>query len=253
MPGSEKDFSESVTGFMDKTAGLIRLDKIVSDTLLVSRSEARNIVRSGRVCVDGSVVTQPQAKAGAAGVKIDGAPADARKHRYFMMDKPAGVVTAAEDRRDGTVMDLVPREYRRLSLFPVGRLDRDTTGLLILTNDGDFAHRVISPKSGIRKKYLAKTEGKLGEEDIKAFADGIVLGDGTRCLPAGLELAGDGYCEVTVSEGKYRQVRRMLASRGAPVIMLRRLSVGGLKIDEKLGPGGIRELSAAEVISVLTD
>ena len=151
-----------------------------------------------------------------------------------MMDKPVGVVTATEDREQKTVLDLLPPELRRMGLFPVGRLDKDTSGLLLLTDDGEFAHRVISPKSGVEKRYKAQVGGaKPDAEDVEAFAAGLTLGDGTECLPAKLGAAGPGRCLVTVTEGKYHQVKRMLAARGKPVQTLRRLAVGELVLPEE--------------------
>lgn len=228
---------------------VMRLDKILSDMGIASRSELRQIIKSGRVMVDGLAVTAPEKRidSDSTRISLDGRELKYRKFRYFMMDKPAGVLSATEDSRQETLLDLLPPELKRLGLFPVGRLDKDTSGLIILTNDGDFAHRVISPKSGIWKLYRARVDGQLDGEDVKAFEKGLVLGDGTACLPAKLELLPGGDCLVRVTEGKYHQVKRMLASRGAPVLELRRLAVGGLELDEKLGPGGFRELNDAEL------
>lgn len=228
---------------------VMRLDKILSDMGIASRSELRQIIKSGRVMVDGLAVTAPEKRidSDSTRISLDGRELKYRKFRYFMMDKPAGVLSATEDSRQETLLDLLPPELKRLGLFPVGRLDKDTSGLIILTNDGDFAHRVISPKSGIWKLYRARVDGQLDGEDVKAFEKGLVLGDGTACLPAKLELLPGGDCLVRVTEGKYHQVKRMLASRGAPVLELRRLAVGGLELDEKLGPGGFRELNEAEL------
>lgn len=233
---------------------LKRLDKVLSELGVASRSELRGIIRGGRVTVDGVVVTEPERRIDAEGSSLclDGKALHYRQYRYFMMDKPAGVLSVTEDRRQKTVLDLLPDELRRLELFPVGRLDKDTSGLLLLTNDGDFAHRVISPKSGIKKQYLATVDGEPDEQDVRAFAAGLVLGDGTQCLPAGLEVLGQGRCLVTVMEGKYHQVKRMLAAVGKPVLTLRRLSVGGLVLDETLGPGGYRALDEGDLCKVLS-
>lgn len=228
---------------------LIRLDKFISDSGLCTRSDARELIRSGRVRVSGLPVTAPETKLDpdTALVTLDGRTLGWRQHRCFMMDKPAGLLTATEDGRGETVLDLLPPELRRLGLFPVGRLDKDTTGLLILTNDGELAHRVISPKSGIEKLYLAQTDGTPPAEAVEEFKKGLVLRDGTRCLPAGLEIVSEGLCRVSVTEGKYHQVKRMLAAAGAPVISLRRLKIGNLHIDDTLGPGGVRELGRDEI------
>ena len=169
-----------------------------------------------------------------------------------MMNKPAGVLSATEDGRQKTVLDLVSPQMKRLGLFPVGRLDKDTRGLLLLTDDGDFAHRVISPKSEVEKLYYARVEGEPCAEDAEAFARGIVLADGTRCLPARLQLLGGDECLVTVMEGKYHQVKRMLASRGKPVLELRRLSIGRLELDENLQPGEYQEMTQEDLCKVFS-
>ncbi len=230
----------------------IRLDKLLADMGVASRRELREIIRAGRVQVDGVPETRPERKleADTALVSLDGKALRYRRFHYYMMDKPVGVLTATEDKTQQTVLDLLPPELRRLGLFPVGRLDKDTSGLLLLTDDGDFVHRVISPKSCVKKRYYAEVEGEADEEDAAAFSRGIVLKDGTQCLPAELELLGGGRCVVTVMEGKYHQVRRMLASRGKPVLVLRRLSIGGLSLGEELGPGGFRELGENDLCTL---
>lgn len=230
-----------------------RLDKLLSDSGLCSRSEARSLVRAGRVSVDGSPAASPERKyPRESDIRVDGEPLNCAKYRYFMLDKPAGFVCATEDRRLPTVLELLPEEYRGLGLFPVGRLDRDTTGLLLLTNDGDYAHRVISPKSKVEKCYLAETEGPVTPEDAAAFAAGLTLADGTRCLPARLEPLDGNSCLVRVMEGKYHQVKRMLASRGKPVVRLRRLSIGALSLPASSQPGELRELDEGSKNLALT-
>lgn len=230
----------------------LRLDKLLADMGIASRSELKSIIRSGRVAVDGTAITAPERKVDAEHsiIELDGERLSYKSFRYYMMDKPVGILTATEDRRQRTVMDIVTPEMRRMGLFPVGRLDKDTSGLLLLTNDGEFAHRVISPKSEVEKLYYAEVEGKADLEDVLAFEQGLVLGDGTRCLPAKLELLGEGRCHVTVMEGKYHQVRRMLASRGKPVRELRRIAIGALRLDGELGAGGFRDLDEDDLCSV---
>ena len=230
----------------------IRLDKYLCDLGRAGRSECRRIIRSGRVSVDGAAVTAPETKIDprAAIVTLDGEKLVWTEHRYYMMNKPAGVLTATEDRRKKTVLDLLPEELRRMGLFPVGRLDRDTRGLLLLTDDGDFAHRVISPKFAVEKMYDASVGGELDERDIAAFAEGLVLGDGTKCRPARLEILGECRCLVTVTEGKYHQVKRMLASRGAPVTALKRLSIGALRLPEGLAEGALVPLGEEDLCRV---
>lgn len=235
--------------------GKMRLDRLLSELGVASRSELRSIIRAGRVKVDGAVVTAPDRRVDAQinTISLDGELLRWQRFRYFMMDKPEGVLSVTEDRRQETVLDRLSPELKRLELFPVGRLDKDTSGLLLLTNDGDFAHRVISPKSGVEKRYRAEVEGIPDEVDVRAFAQGIVLADGTQCLPARLEITGESVCYVTVMEGKYHQVKRMLATCGKPVKHLRRLSVGSLELGESLEPGGIRELGQEDLCKVLKD
>jgi len=232
-----------------------RLDKLLADMGIASRSELKTIIKSGRVTVDGVAVRDADAKfdSETCDIAMDGKSLSVQKFRYYMMDKPAGVLSVTEDRKQQTVLDLLPAEQQRMGLFPVGRLDKDTSGLLILTNDGEFAHKVISPKSGVEKIYLAVVDGEPDETDVKAFEKGIVLKDGTQCLPAKLKLLGGDRCLVTVMEGKYHQVKRMLASRGKPVLELRRLAVGELELGDSLGPGGFRELTENDLCKVLKD
>lgn len=234
---------------------LTRLDKVLADLGLGSRKELKELIRGGHVRIDGAVCLKPEQKLDPERQKlsVDGEELLVRRLRYFMLDKPAGVVTATEDREQKTVLDLLPPELRRLGLFPVGRLDKDTSGLLLLTNDGEFAHRVISPKSCVEKRYYADIDGEVTQEDVEAFANGLLLRDGTACLPAGLKRAGERACYVTVTEGKYHQVKRMLASRGKPVQTLRRLSIGALVLDESLGTGGIRELTQEDLCKLFTN
>ena len=230
----------------------IRLDKYLCDLGAAPRSECRKLIRAGRVCVDGATVTAPETKieAASAAVTLDGERLAWKKYRYYMLNKPAGIVTATEDKRQKTVLDLLPPELQRLGLFPVGRLDRDTRGLLLLTNDGDFAHRVISPKFAVEKRYDARVEGIPDEADAAAFAEGLVLGDGTQCRPARLEITGTDRCSVTVTEGKYHQVKRMLSSRGKPVVELKRLSIGALSLPDDLAEGAFRELDEEDLCRV---
>ena len=166
------------------------------------------------------------------------------------MDKPLGLITASRDREAGTVLDLLPAEVKKQGVFPVWRLDKDTSGLLLLTDDGDFAHRVISPGSHVNKIYLAEVEGTLLPETVLRFREGIVLKDGTECLPAKLEILRERTCLVTVQEGKYHQVRRMLAAAGNPVVTLRRLQIGALRLADNSEPGTWRQLSEEEKAKV---
>ena len=231
---------------------MTRLDKLLADSGTVSRSEAKQLVRAGRVTVNGVVARSGDEKydPGTATICVDGAELSCSARRYLMLYKPAGVLSATEDAKQPTVLDLLPAQLRRQGLFPVGRLDKDTTGLLLLTNDGSFAHWVISPKQQVPKVYRATVEGSLTQEDILAFAAGLTLGDGTACLPARLEILRPDLGQVTVFEGKYHQVKRMFAARGKHVTALHRVSVGGLELDAALAPGDFRELTSGEIDAV---
>lgn len=225
-----------------------RLDKLIADSGVASRSEAKAMIRAGRVTVNGvsAMAAEEKYDGDSALVCVDGRPINASRFRYIMMYKPNGVLSATEDSRQQTVLDLLPTELQRLGLFPVGRLDKDTTGLLILTNDGDYAHRVISPKHHVAKRYRAAVDGVLDEGDIEAFAAGLVLADGLACLPAKLVVERPSVGIVTVYEGKYHQVKRMFAARGKNVTALHRFSTGALVLDGALKPGEYREMSVDE-------
>ena len=230
-----------------------RLDKLLASTGRWSRREAKELIREGRVAVDGLSARSGEDKvdSGSSTVMVDGAALTFQTHTYLMLYKPAGVLSATEDARQETVLDLLPPELRRRGLFPVGRLDKDSEGLLLLTNDGDLAHRLLSPKYHVDKVYYIRTDAPLTEEDRAAFAGGVLLADGTECLPAGLELLGDGReALVTLHEGKFHQIKRMIASRGAAVCRLKRLSMGTLVLDEGLRPGGFRLLNEEEVMKI---
>ncbi|MBR1781057.1 MAG: rRNA pseudouridine synthase [Oscillospiraceae bacterium] len=230
--------------------GAIRLDKLLADTGRWTRREAKELLRRGRVTVDGSVERDGARKvcAGECQVAVDGQIVSWQRFRYLLLHKPAGVLTATEDKRQRTVLDLLPPEDR--DLFPVGRLDKDTTGLLLLTDDGALAHRLLSPKYHVDKVYEAEIEGDVDAADVAAFAAGMTLSDGTPCLPAGLERLGEGRCRVTLREGKFHQVKRMLAQRGHPVTSLHRVAMGALTLDPSLEAGGFRELAAEEVAAL---
>ena len=224
-----------------------RLDKILSEAGVASRKELKLIIKAGRVSVDGRIVRAPEEKVeDAAVIWMDGQPVEKRRRIVLMLHKPAGYVTSVEDPRDPTVMELLPEVYRKKELFPVGRLDKDTEGLLLLTNDGELAHRMISPRCCVEKVYEAEHEGEASEEDVSAFAEGLVLRDGTQCRPAVLKPLGPGKSRITLQEGKYHQVRRMMASRGLHVNYLKRVSEGQLHLDA-LACGACRELSEDEL------
>ena len=225
-----------------------RLDKRLAATGRWSRKEARELIRAGRVTVDGRPAAGPEQKVGEEPVLVDGEPLEETGPVYLLLHKPGGVVSATEDAREKTVLSLLPEPYRRRGLFPVGRLDKDTEGLLLLTDDGPLAHRLLAPKSHVDKVYYAQVDGVLDQEDCLAFARGVTLADGYTCLPAVLEpLEGGRAALVTVREGKYHQVKRMLAARGKPVTYLKRVAFGPLKLDQKLEKGCWRPLTPEEI------
>ena len=228
-----------------------RLDKLLANTGRWSRREVKELVRRGQVRVDGVTAASAEQKiAPSSAVTVSGEPVALGGCTYLLLHKPAGVLTATEDRRQPTVLDLLPTEYRRIGVAPVGRLDKDTTGLLLLTDDGELAHRLLSPRYHVDKRYLAQVDGPLSQTDVDAFARGITLSDGTECLPAGLELLPEDWCIVTLRQGKFHQVKRMLASRGAPVVTLHRLSMGTLALPEDLLPGQWRLLTEEETAAL---
>lgn len=226
-----------------------RLDKLLAGTGKWSRREVKALVRQGLVRVDGRLAASAEDKLdpAAAVVTVAGETISLCRFTYVMLHKPAGVLTATEDRKQPTVLDLLPPELRRIGLAPVGRLDKDTEGLLLLTNNGELAHRLLSPRYHVDKRYLARVDGELSAADTEAFARGMTLGDGLECLPAGLEVLPDRVCIVTLREGKFHQVKRMLAARGAPVLYLKRLSMGPLTLDDSLAAGAYRLLRAEEI------
>ena len=229
-----------------------RLDKIIANRGAASRREVKELVRQGRVLVDGVPAAAPDMKISpeTAAITVDGVPLCGGRYLYLLLHKPAGVLTATEDKRQPTVLDLVPEAYRRRGLVPVGRLDKDTEGLLLLTDDGELTHRLLSPRYHVGKVYYARVEGTPDAADAAAFAAGLQLADGLQCLPAGLEPLGPGECLVTLREGKFHQVKRMLAARGKPVLYLKRLAMGPLRLEEELAPGQCRLLTGEELLSL---
>ena len=225
-----------------------RLDKFLCDSGVGTRSQVKVILKAGRVTVDGKPEKDNSRKIDPAVqvICLDGEPLGGKRTVVLMLNKPEGFVTATEDKNDRTVMELLPDEYKHLDLKPVGRLDKATEGLLLFTNDGDLLHKLISPKKEVPKVYYAKHEGTAGEEDIAAFAAGLTLRDGLNCLPAKLEPLGEGESLITVCEGKYHQVRRMMASRNMTVLYLERRQEGSLFLGD-LPRGSVRELTAEEM------
>ena len=228
-----------------------RLDKFLCDSGAGTRSQVKAILKAGRVTVDGKVEKDNSKKIDPDKqiVTLDGEILGGRRRVVVMLNKPMGFVTATEDPVERTVMELLPESMKHLDLKPVGRLDKATEGLLLFTNDGDLLHRLISPKKEVPKIYYAKHEGTATEDDVEAFRQGITLRDGTQCLPAKLEPLGPGESLVTVCEGKYHQVRRMMASRQMTVTYLERREEGKLSLGD-LPRGSVRELTEEEIASL---
>ena len=225
-----------------------RLDKFLCDSGAGTRSQVKLMLKAGRVTVDGKVEKDNGKKIDPEKqvIALDGDVLGGKKRAVVMLNKPAGFVTATEDPVEKTVMELLPADMRHLDLKPVGRLDKATEGLLLFTNDGDLLHKLISPKNEIPKIYYARHEGQAGNEDVAVFAAGLTLRDGTECLPASLEPLGPGESRITVCEGKYHQVRRMMAARGMTVDYLERREEGFLTLGD-LPRGQVRVLSEAEI------
>ncbi len=227
-----------------------RLDKWIASQSTYSRSETVKLIRGGRVTVDGVVCRDAARKVEeTAAVTVAGEALTYRRCVYLMMNKPAGVLCVSRDPRVKTVVDLLPPELQRKGLFPAGRLDKDTVGLVLLTDDGELAHRLISPKKDILKRYLVRLDGPITEEHCRAFAGSIVLADGTPCRPAQLRVVEDGnepLCEIGITEGRYHQIKRMFGTVDRGVTWLKRISMGPLVLDAALAEGEARHLSDDE-------
>lgn len=227
-----------------------RLDKVVSTGGGVSRSDARKLILRGKVSVNGKTVRDIAFKVepDADNIILNGEEITYKKFIYLIMNKPKGVLTATEDKNKQTVIDLIPDKLRRRDLFPVGRLDKDTTGLLIITNDGDFAHQLLSPNKKIPKTYLVTLDGIISEQLVPKFKDGLTLADGTKLSSAVLEILDDkNTALVTITEGKYHQIKRMFGLFELGVNELKRISFAGLNLPENLLEGEIRELTVNEM------
>lgn len=229
-----------------------RLDKFLSARGAGTRKEVQKLIKSGAVRVDGAVVKTVDFKIDpdAAAVTVGGRTIGADKLVYIMLNKPAGVVSATQDKRDKTVIDILPSDMKRPGLFPAGRLDKDTEGLLIITNDGDLAHRMLSPKKHVEKRYIAQLNGDITPEMIARFEQGIVFADGTKCMPAKLETKTKNDKNigiVTICEGKYHQVKKMFAVCGLNVVHLQRISVGNLYLDSNLPIGSSKYLTKMDI------
>ena len=231
---------------------MMRLDKYLCETGFGTRSQVKDLLKKGQVMVNGEVVKKPELKLNETTDQIlcQGKKAFYQQNIYLMLHKPAGVVSATEDNREKTVLDLVRPEDRKNGLFPVGRLDKDTEGLLLLTDDGELAHRLLSPKKHVDKTYYAKIDGQVTEEHVKQFREGLDIGDEKKTLPAVLTILLFGpvsEIEVTIHEGRFHQIKRMFEAVGCKVTYLKRLSMGSLVLDETLPPEEYRPLTEAEL------
>lgn len=234
----------------------IRLDKYLADSGLGTRNQVKNIIKKGRVSVNGEVVSAPELKVDRTKdiILADGRPVYSEKFEYYMLNKPGGVVSATKDNVCKTVLECIGKENS--DLFPVGRLDKDTEGLLLITNDGKLAHKLLAPKNHIGKTYYADIKGVVTRDDVITFLNGICLEKDFVTLPAKLEILSSDEISsvfVTIREGKFHQVKRMFESIGKKVVYLKRVSMGNLKLDEKLAPGEFRPLTEEEKTGLLSD
>lgn len=239
--------------------GLKRLDKLIALNCNVSRKDARKLIKdaavsvNSRVCLRAEELVDPDID----DIDVKGHNFTAKEHVYIMLNKPQGVISATTDPAKKTVIDIIPPQLKRRSLFPAGRLDRDTVGLLIITDDGAFAHRIMSPAHHVFKTYEATLSFPIDENDIRKLEEGITLGDGTECLPAKVKsfTTSDGFpaAEIKIREGKYHQVKRMFHALGNNVEHLRRIQIGSLKLDTSLAEGECREMTEEELGLVFRD
>lgn len=234
-----------------------RLDKILASQNIASRRDAGAMIRRGVVAVNGEVVKKSDFKADTQEdrISVDGRILNVKEFVYYMMNKPAGILSAARDARARTVVDLLPADMQRRGLFPAGRLDKDTEGLLIITDDGTFAHRMLAPKSHVFKLYEAVLAAPVSDEDIARFENGLELNDMT-CLPAELRVLKPGenpLVLVKIREGKFHQVKRMFLALGNEVLHLKRVQIGTLRLDETLASGAVRELTPTELAAVFSE
>ncbi len=229
-----------------------RLDKFLCSQSMKSRRETDGLIRCGRVTVNGEICRRPATHIDpdADEVAVDGVPVIFSRYVYYMLNKPAGILCVSRDPKAKTVVDLLSPDDRRRDIFPAGRLDKDTHGLVLLTNDGDLAHRILSPKHHIPKRYHAILDGPIGQAEIDAFASGTVLADGTNCLPAHLTVLKDGtepLVEITIFEGKFHQIKRMFGTVDRGVTWLKRVSMGGLELDDSLSECEYKSLAKQEI------
>lgn len=230
----------------------IRIDKFLSTQAIATRSQAKEMLRAGRVLVNGTPVKAAEFKVDPQGdeIRVDGRVYGYQEHLYLMLNKPQGVVSATDDKVHRTVLDLVPPELRRRGLFPAGRLDRDTVGFVLITDDGEFAHNILSPRHHVPKTYEAGLDGPIGENELSVLAQGVVLGDGTKCRPAELTVLRAGeqpLVQIVIVEGRYHQIKRMFAAVGRRVLTLKRTKIGGLALDPALKEGDCIAISPSNL------
>lgn len=230
----------------------MRLDKFISNAGIGSRTDAKKIIKSGRITVDGVKVKSYDIKVQVNKniIKLDGKEIIYKKYTYIIMNKPAGVICATFDKKEKTVIDLLEEKYKNLGLFPVGRLDKDTVGLIILTNDGEFAHNTLSPRKHVSKIYYAHVEGTITEDDIIKFKNGIII-ENYKCKDSELKVLsidnGHSIVNVEIQEGKFHQIKRMFLSLGKKVIYLRRIKFGNIELDKNIKEGMYREFNEDEM------
>ena len=228
----------------------IRIDKFLSTQAIATRSQAKEMLRAGRVLVNGTPVKAADLKVDPDEIRVDGRVYGYQEHLYLMLNKPQGVVSATDDKVHRTVLDLVPPELRRRGLFPAGRLDRDTVGFVLITDDGEFAHNILSPRHHVPKTYEAGLDGPIGENELSVLAQGVVLGDGTKCRPAELTVLQYGerpLIQIVIVEGRYHQIKRMFAAVGRRVLTLKRTKIGGLALDPSLKEGDCIAISPSNL------
>jgi len=227
---------------------LSRLDRLLSASGKYTRSQAKDLIRSGRVSVNGACITKPETKCDeTADIVVCGEALNFQEYHYIMLNKPAGVLSATEDRKDTVALDLLPAQFQKLKLFPAGRLDKDAEGFLLLTNDGQLAHGLMSPRRHVDKVYYVRVEGEFCKEDAVAFREGVLIDGDYKTMPATLRvLESASEAEITVQEGRFHQVKKMCLARGCRVLYLKRLSIAGVTLDPSLKPGEFRALTHEE-------
>ena len=232
----------------------MRLDKFLCDTAGLTRTEAKNAVKKGQIAVNGQVqkAADFKVKENTDTVTFQGRPLSYAAFHYYILHKPAGVITATEDKKESTVMDIL-REEKVKNLFPVGRLDKDTEGLLLITDDGELAHNLLSPKKHVDKEYLVKVRDSISEEDCRRLSEGVDIGDEKPTAPAKVERVAEKEILLTIREGRFHQVKRMLQAVGNEVLYLKRLSMGSLRLPKDLEKGAYRPLSEEEIYKIKGD